>query len=117
VIKKDPAVSAAAAMLLASSAAAGAPVADTRPEPCRHEDFRAHVGVARLQDVGRFVAEITVNCAQCGVAFEFQGLQPGLDTGGATCSLDATEARIAIAPPGNTPNPGQRMAFGINRLT
>ena len=82
---------------------------------CQHEDFVAKVGVARLEDTGGFMAEITINCSQCGLPFQFLGLKPGIDTQGATISLDGLEARIAIVPEGSRPNPGQRMAFGVTR--
>lgn len=86
---------------------------------CEHEKFDAKVQVARLCDPGiptAFVAEITIKCAECGANFEFQGLQPGVDTQGATVSIDGQEARIAICPPGTKPNPFQRMQFNIKRL-
>lgn len=82
---------------------------------CQHEDFKASVDVARLEDVGGFMAEIKIECSQCGLPFQFLGLEPGLDMQGATVSLDALEARIAIVPNGSRPNPGQRMAFGVKR--
>lgn len=80
---------------------------------CKHEDFRASVKVARLQDSGRFMAEITVKCAQCNLPFQFLGLEPGLDTEGARVSIDGLEANIAICPQGAKPNPFQRMQYNI----
>lgn len=76
---------------------------------CKHEQFSANVAVARLEDSGRFNAEITVKCADCGVPFQFLGLQPGLNLNGATVSIDGLEARIAISPQGAQPNPLQAM--------
>ena len=83
---------------------------------CTHEDFAAKVGVARLEDTGQFIAEITISCSQCGLPFEFLGLAPGVDTQGATVSVDGQEARIAIVPKGARPNPLQRMSFGIRKF-
>ena len=83
---------------------------------CKHEEFDATVGVARLEDSGGFVAEIRVKCRQCDKPFQFLGLQPGLDTQGATVSIDGLEARIAIAPENTKPNPLQRMGFGIRNV-
>lgn len=83
---------------------------------CKHEDFHAKVGVARLEDSGGFMAEITIKCAQCGLPFQFLGLPPGLDMQGATVGIDGLEARIAIVPQGSRPNPLQRMAFSINKF-
>lgn len=73
--------------------------------PCKHEDFAAAVKVARLEDIGRFMAEITVKCSQCGKPFQFLGLQPGLDLNGARVSIDGLEANIAIVPQGSRPAP------------
>ena len=73
--------------------------------PCKHEDFAANVAVARLEDSGRFMAEITVKCAQCGKPFQFLGLEPGLDLNGARVSLDGLEANIAISPQGTRAAP------------
>lgn len=83
---------------------------------CQHEEFHARVEVNRITDTGRFSADITIKCTQCGTPMEFLGLQPGLDTHGARVSIDGTEARMAISPRGITPNPLQRMAFNIRRF-
>lgn len=83
---------------------------------CEHRDFQANVCIARLEDTGGFVAEITVRCTECDTPFQFLGLQPGLDTQGASVSIDGLEARIAISPQGAKPNPLQRMSFGVNRF-
>lgn len=72
---------------------------------CKHINFRAQVNVVRLEDSGRFMAEITINCAECGKPFQFRGLQAGLDTDGARVSLDGLEANIAICPEGTAPPP------------
>jgi hypothetical protein len=72
-------------------------------------NFKAHVGVARLEDTGRFSAEITVNCADCGLPFQFLGLPAGLIMNGAAVSIDGLEARMAISPQGAQPNPFQAM--------
>ena len=83
---------------------------------CKHMNFAANVAVARLEDVGRFMAEITIKCAECGKPFQFRGLQPGLDTDGARVSLDGLEANIAIVPQGTTPTPFDGIAgYDIGR--
>lgn len=84
---------------------------------CEHKEFKATVAVNRLEDTGQFCADVTINCADCGKPFQFLGLEPGVDTQGARCSLDGLEARLAIAPEGTKPNPFQRMAHGVNRLS
>lgn len=63
---------------------------------CKHENFHANVKVFRLSDTGRFQADVTINCEQCGEPFRFLGLPAGVDTDGAAVSADGTEARLAI---------------------
>ena len=83
---------------------------------CKHEQFKADVKVARLEDSGGFVAEITIHCSQCMTAFEFLGLNPGMDTQGASVSIDGREAHLAICPTGTKPNPLQRMGYRIEKI-
>lgn len=72
---------------------------------CKHMEFDANVVVNRLIDSGRFAAAIRIRCADCKVPFTFRGISQGLDTDGATMSLDGTEARLAIVPEGRPPKP------------
>ncbi|BCP56285.1 hypothetical protein K32_49020 [Kaistia sp. 32K] len=76
---------------------------------CQHHNFHASVRVARLEDVGRFTAEIRITCSDCGVPMQFMGLQPGYNADGATVSLDGLEANIGIHPRGQRPNPLQEL--------
>lgn len=61
---------------------------------CKHMNFDAEVRVARIEDKGRFMAEIRIKCLDCGIPMQFLGLKPGLDFDGATVSLDGLEANI-----------------------
>lgn len=79
-------------------------------------EFSASVRVARLEDTGGFMAEVRVECKDCGTPFQFLGLQPGLDLQGARVSLYGLEANIAIAPRGVVPNPPQRLAYNVGRF-
>lgn len=79
-------------------------------------DFKALVQVNRLEDVGKFTADITIECAECGLPFEFLGLEPGSSFSHPTVSLGGDEARMPIAPRGAQPNPFQQMAYGIKRF-
>jgi hypothetical protein len=72
---------------------------------CRHPNFTASVNVNRLEDCGRFTAEVTISCQECGVPMKFLGLGLGLDLNGAAVSPDGTEARLAIAPQGEVVPP------------
>lgn len=66
------------------------------PETCAHRQFKANVDVSRLEDSGRFSADVRIMCADCGTPFRFLGLPCGLDLNGATVSADGEEARMAI---------------------
>jgi hypothetical protein len=68
-----------------------------KPE-CDHPDFDAEVVVNRLEDSGRFNADIRIRCVACGEPFRFIGLPCGVDLNGAAVSIDGTEGRFAIAP-------------------
>lgn len=77
------------------------------PSICKHLNFDAAVRVVRLEDTGRFVAEVGIKCLECGTPFQFLGLQPGVNFDGATADLDGLEARLGICPKGQRPNPMQ----------
>lgn len=88
---------------------------NTKPS-CPHLNFDASVGVCRLEDTGRFVAEIRIRCKDCNTPFQFMGLPPGLDFDGATVSLDGLEASIGIHPEGLRPSPLQAlMGYTISK--
>jgi hypothetical protein len=81
---------------------------------CKHMNFGASVAVARLEDTGRFMAEVTVKCEDCGEPFQFLGLEPGLDMQGARVSIDGLEANMAIAPNSQVMSPFQRMTVAAH---
>jgi hypothetical protein len=90
---------------------------------CKHEDFACNVAVGRLTDSGRFMADVTIKCAQCDLPFSFKGLDAGLDLEGARISPDGLEARLAISPgiggmfvPQEPTRSGLR-GFGISEAT
>lgn len=76
---------------------------------CEHHNFDANVRVCRIEDKGRFVAEVSIKCVDCGVPMQFMGLEPGLNFDGATVSLDGLELNIGIHPEGQRPNPMQKL--------
>ncbi len=67
---------------------------------CLHRKFDANVHIARLEDCGRFAADIKIVCRECGVSMVFLGLPRGLDMNGAATNTDGTELRAAIHPKG-----------------
>ena len=67
---------------------------------CEHQNFEADVQVNRIEDIGRFSADVRVKCMDCGVPFRFIGLPSGVDVNSPTVSIDATEGRFPIAPKG-----------------
>lgn len=91
---------------------------------CLHENFEANVDVSRLPDeeggpVKRYQADVRIRCTQCGVPFRFIGLPAGLDLNGAAVSVDACEARLAIAPKGEVVSvlEGGVVGFSVRKQT
>jgi len=65
---------------------------------CEHPDFQAVVIVNRIEDTGRFVADVHVRCAKCGVRFKWLGLAAGLHPAEPRVSVDGFELRAPIEP-------------------
>lgn len=85
---------------------------------CKHENFTANVAVNRLEDIGRFAADVRIECVDCGVPMRFIGLPCGVDLNGAAVNSDATEARLAIAPKEEVIPPiegGKPVGFSVRR--
>ena len=82
---------------------------------CRHRtDFKADVRVVYLSDIDRYLAEISIKCAECGHSFQFLNLPLGLNYEGAALSVDGQEARLAIAPVGRVLTPLEGLSgFGV----
>lgn len=68
------------------------------PKDCRHLEFASFLSVARLEDTGKFVAELRVICIHCREPFRFVGLTPGLSFVEPSCSIDGREALLPIEP-------------------
>ncbi len=81
------------------------PITKHDPRTCPHNSFDCNVAVARVEDIGRFMAEVAVRCVDCGTPFRFIGLPCGMDYNVACVSVDGTEARLAIAPKGEVVTP------------
>lgn len=84
-------------------------------DACKHMSFEANTVINRLEDTGRFMADITIKCTDCGKPFQFLGLEMGLKMNGATVSPDGLEARLAIAPEGLHLSPMAQMMHGRER--
>jgi hypothetical protein len=65
---------------------------------CEHKEFVCSVAVNRMEDIGRFMADVKVSCKQCSEPFRFVGLQAGMDVDGVTVSPDGLTATLAVAP-------------------
>ena len=85
-------------------------------DSCKHMNFNATVTVNRLEDSGRFMAEVRIHCTECNLPFQFMGLEPGVDLGGARVSLDGLEANLAICPQGKAPSPMDRIILNVGRV-
>lgn len=67
---------------------------------CEHKRFQASVEVNRLEDKGKFAADVQIHCIDCETRFRFLGLPGGLYLEHPAISVDGTEARLPIAPGG-----------------
>ena len=73
---------------------------------CKHLDFAASVVCNRLTksdkepEIIAYAAEIRINCANCGLPFEFIGVEAGLMPDRPMSSVDAQELRVPIRPKG-----------------
>lgn len=67
---------------------------------CKHMNFDAQVEVHRIEDIGRFVAEIRIKCTECRSPFQFVGVAPGFNYDAPTVSLDGLNGSFPICPQG-----------------
>lgn len=86
---------------------------------CEHLNFRAMVKVGRLSKeeggpIKNYMADITICCSDCGLPFQFLGLEPGVDLQGARVSIDNLEAHLGICPQGSQPNHLDNIAVNFN---
>ena len=69
---------------------------------CLHNRLEGDVKVTRLAERGRFMAYISIRCAECKEVFRFTGAEqqaaPSLDR--PTTVLDRTKLRVPIDPKG-----------------
>ena len=83
---------------------------------CAHKDFITKVAVNRLEDSGKFSADIRIFCTECDLPFCFRGLPMGLNLNGAAMSVDGQEARLAIYPSDEDPPTSEGLSgFGIRK--
>lgn len=74
-----------------------------QPPNCEHLQFECFNNVGRLTDgdggpVIGFVNNLKVKCVQCGMYFEFIGVEAGSSPNKPMCSADFTELRMPIRP-------------------
>lgn len=65
---------------------------------CKHEKFNAQVNVNRIEDINKYIAEISITCAQCGVDFSFIGLPRGTNVNEPMAGAYGLEAKLPIKP-------------------
>jgi len=79
--------------------------------PCPHADFAVFANVVRLAEreggpVTAFVAELRVDCAQCGEHFRWIGVPAGHRGDRPMVSVDEFELRAPIRPASSDPDFG-----------
>lgn len=87
------------------------------PRRCTHMNFAVKAQIARIEDIGRFVAEIKIACKDCGTPFEFMGIGLGFNYEAPNATIDHLEAHLPICPQGARPGPhsgpvGYQVKFG-----
>lgn len=83
---------------------------------CEHERFSSHVEIFQIEGSDQYQLEITVNCDDCGVAFEFLGMPFGERMHGPAMSVDCRQARLPMVPAGTRPHPlAQVLGFELRR--
>lgn len=86
--------------------------------PCEHKEFKAMVRVGRLSleeggPITHYQADINIECADCGLPFEFVGVPVG-SSGYRPCSdFGALEMRAPITPQGTRP-PDNILGFSVS---
>lgn len=66
---------------------------------CAHKNFTAQVDVNRLEDTGRFSADVKVWCVECRLPFRFIGLRTDVISTKIPCmSPFGEEARLPLEP-------------------
>lgn len=73
---------------------------------CEHHNFHVQANINRLSKeeggpITHYDAEMTIHCTDCGLPFEFIGLQCGMMPDRPTCNVNAQEARLPIKPKGS----------------
>lgn len=71
---------------------------------CEHANFRADVDVIRITDntsgdVSQFMAEVRVECADCGAKFGFRGPPAAVSWREPRCTVDALEIQLPLMSP------------------
>ena len=92
---------------------------------CEHLNFQAEVDVNRIKadekdttSPHRWMADVRIQCADCGIPMRFIGLPAGMDLNSPCISVDAQEARLPIAPKGHVLSvldPGKPSGFSVRR--
>lgn len=78
---------------------------------CLHEQFAVSTEINRIvnpDEIGPvgFMAELQVECANCGETFRWNGLEAGLRWDKPTCSVDETILNAPIRPASADPDFG-----------
>lgn len=89
---------------------------------CLHNEFFAQVNVARVQpdETGMpkaFVAEITIQCGECGEPFRFSGVPAGMSYAHPMVDPAETELRAPIRPASADPDFGMGLPGVTMRRT
>ena len=85
------------------------------PHQCTHESFRVDAKIARVLDVGKFVAEIQIRCQDCGEPFRFVGVPAGLSYAQPSCSIGKNSRVGSMIPRNSISIRGKRSTAGCRK--
>src|SRR5688572_17405045 len=67
-------------------------------QACQHQQFSARVDVMRMEDTGRFLAEVHIHCILCELPFEFVGPPAGIAWDRPTVDITGLTLHAPIEP-------------------
>jgi len=63
-----------------------------------HKNFSTDLKIIYFEEIDKYLAELVVECGECGCPMRFIGLPNGVDFNGAATSPDSVEGRFAMLP-------------------
>lgn len=85
------------------------------PRACEHKAFKCTCTTNRIEDIGAFVLDVTIECTQCGEPFQFLGLPAGLNFNSPTISIDGLTVHLPVLPNWQKESPLQKIGREVKK--